>query len=303
MTDRTNPMSVWVSQVMGRQVEVPFPRSIDDLLVDRGQNRFLHLNVDLPESVDVHERVALRDGDPALTAEIYVPRGAVRLPVLLFSHGGAWFKGSAEDERKLGMQIAEAGMVVVNLDYALAPEHPFPAGLDDLVEAADWIASNIVEFGGDPALIALAGASAGANLSAAATGLLTSRANPIPIRALVLLYGIFDLRVMADIPGPSPLFEAYLGDAWRDRLADPRVSPINANLALFPPTYVSCGSEDEGLGLSLAMVGALAGSGNPVTASVVADANHVFLNIPDVVRGAAPELQRITAWLLDQLAP
>ncbi|GAA0421783.1 alpha/beta hydrolase [Acrocarpospora corrugata] len=296
-----NPMSVWVSQVMGHPVEVPFPASIDDLLFDRGQNRFLHLNVDLPASVDVHEGVVI--GERSLTAEIYVPHGAQDLPVLLFAHGGAWFKGSAEDERKLGMQIAEKGLVVVNLDYALAPEFPFPAGLDDVVEAVHWIAGNITGFGGSPGRIALAGASAGGNLAAAAAGVLCADPAAHPrVSALVLLYGIYDLGPIAHFPGPNPVFESYLGENWRDRVSDPRVSPIQADLQRFPPTYVSCGSEDQALGLSLAMVGALAGAGVEVTVSVVAGANHVFLNIPDVIPGAAPELDRITAWLVARLS-
>ncbi|WP_066370930.1 alpha/beta hydrolase [Herbidospora mongoliensis] len=289
-----NPMSVWVSQVMGHPVDVPFPTSTEDLLHDRGRNRFLHLNVDLPESVDLHVGVQVGGA----TAEIYAPRGATGLPVVLFNHGGAWFKGSAEDERKLGMQIAEKGLVVVNLDYALAPEHPFPAGLDDVVQAAHWIAANVARYGGEPGRLALAGASAGANLAAAAAGVLCSEPGHPQVSALVLLYGIYDLGPIAAFPGPNPVFEAYLGDDWRDKVADPRVSPLQAALKDFPPTYLSCGAQDQALGLTLAMTGALASAGAEVTASVVAGADHVFLNIPGVIPGAAPELDRITAWLL-----
>jgi acetyl esterase len=306
MTVPENPMSIWVSQVMGHEVRVPFLQSIDDLLADRGQNRFLHLNVDLPQSVDVHEGVVLRSGpEGELTAEIYVPRTDAPLPVLLFAHGGAWFKGTAEDERKLGMQLADAGFVVVNLDYALAPEHPFPAGLEDVLEATRWIGGNITQYSGDPDRIALAGASAGANLVAAAAGVLhgdhDGEVGP-RLNALVLLYGIYDLAPVGQFPGPNPVFEAYLGEDWPDRLDDPRVSPIGAALAEFPPTYLSCGSEDQALGMSLALAGALAAAGAPVTASVVSGANHVFLNIPDVIPGAAAELDRITNWLAEQMS-
>jgi acetyl esterase len=299
-----NPMSAWVSQVMGRAVKVPFPQSPEDLVLDRGQNRFLHLNVDLPSSVDLHEHVVLRGApEREISAEIYVPQYDGPLPVLVFVHGGGWYKGSAEDERKLGMQIAEAGFVVVNVDYALAPEHPFPAGLEDVLYAVEWTAANIADYSGDPARLALGGASAGANLSAAATGVLHADPDAPRIGALLLLYGIFDLAPIGQIPGPNAVFEAYLGEAWRDRLTDPRVSPIHADLARFPATYVSCGAEDMALGLSLAMVSALAAAQAPVTASVVAGANHVFLNIPDVIPGAAAELRRITNWLDAQLSP
>jgi len=289
---------------MGYPVDVPIPASADDLIADRGNYRFLHLNVGLPESVELHEGVVLRDGPRPLTAEIYSPRGAADLPVLLFVHGGGWYKGSAEDERKLGMQLAEAGFVVVSVDYALAPEHPFPAGLNDVVEAARWIADrdNIAPFGGDPDRIGLSGASAGANLAAAATAVIAAEGNQPPIGALVLLYGIIDLTPVAAIPGPNPVYESYLGEDWRNRISDPRVSPVNADLSAFPPTYVCCGDQDRALGFSLRMIGALAAAGTAVTASVVAGANHVFLNIPDVIPGAAPELHRITTWLQSELA-
>jgi acetyl esterase len=302
-----NPMSVWVSQVMGHPVSVSFPTSTADLVADRAENRFLHLNVDLPEGVELHERVAV-GGDASereVTAEIYVPKADGPHPVFVFLHGGAWYKGSAEDERKLGMQIADAGFVVVNVDYALAPEHPFPAGLEDCLAAIAWTQANIGEFNGDPSRLSLGGASAGGNLAAAVTGVLHAEAESDGPRigALLLLYGIYDLRPVGQMPGPNPIFESYLGDAWRDRLDDARVSPVAGDLAHFPPTYVSCGDEDMALGMSLAMVGALSAAHTPVTASIVAGANHVFLNIPDVIAGAAPELQRITAWLDAQLTP
>lgn len=296
-----NPMSVWVSQVMGREVEVPFPTSIGDLIHDRGENRFLHLNVDLPDDVDLHERVVLRAGDPhELTAEVYVPKADGPHPVLLFNHGGAWFKGSAEDERKLGMQFASAGFVVVNLDYALAPEQPFPAGLDDVLYALRWIGENVGEYGGDGDRLLMAGASAGANLSAAAAGVLATDDDGPRLSGLVLLYGIYDLRPIAAYPGPNPVFEGYLGADWRDRLEDPRISPAAGPLDGFPPTYLSCGDEDQALGMTLALAGALAAAGTPTTTSIVAGANHVFLNIPDVIPGAAPELDRITGWMAEQ---
>lgn len=300
-----NPMSAWVSQVMGREVKVPFPQSVDDLVVDREENRFLHLNVDLPATVELYEHVVLRGApERELSAEIYVPQVDGAPPVFLFVHGGGWFKGSAEDERKLGMQIAEAGFVVVNLDYALAPEHPFPAGLEDVLYAVGWMASNIGEYSGDPDRLAIGGASAGANLAAAATGVLHAdpSADGPRVSALLLLYGIYDLGPIGQFPGRNPVFEAYLGESWRERLDDPRVSPIRAALEHFPPTYVSCGDEDQALGMSLAIVGGLAAAHAPVTASVVAGANHVFLNIPDVVPGAGPELDRITSWLDAQLS-
>ena len=291
-----NPMSRWMSQVAGHEVIVPFPQTIDDLLTDRPQNRFVHLNVDLPILEAFHDRVVLRSApERELTAEIAVPHGKPT-GVLLFLHGGAWYRGSAEDERKLAMQLAESGVVVVNLDYALAPEHPFPAALDDVAFATAWIAEHAEDYGADGRRVVVGGASAGANLAAAA---ITRADDSSVYSGLLLLYGIFDLHALAMLD-PNPMYEAYIGNDWQDRLDDPLLSPIRGDLAAFPPTYVTCGAEDVGLQLSLQMLTALAEAGVPTTGSIVAGADHVFLNIPHVIPGATPELERIRVWLRER---
>ena len=83
-----------------------------------------HLFQDMPENVEIHECVTFRVGGP--TAEIYVPDGEGPFPCFLHLHGGGWFTGSAKQERRFCMRIAAAGFTVVNLEYALAPENPFP---------------------------------------------------------------------------------------------------------------------------------------------------------------------------------
>jgi acetyl esterase len=291
-----NPMSRWMSQVAGHEVVVSFPQTVDDLLTDRPQNRFVHLNVDLPDLGAFHEHVVLRAApERELTAEVSVPHGEPT-GVLLFLHGGAWYRGSAEDERKLAMQLAESGLVVVNFDYALAPEYPFPAALDDIAFATRWIAEHAAGYGADGSRLVVGGASAGANLAAAAV---TRAEDPSVYVGLLLLYGIFDLHALA-MMDPNPLFDAYIGSDWAEKLDDPQLSPIKGDLSAFPSTYVSCGAEDVGLQLSLQMLTALVEAGVPTTGSIVAEADHVFLNIPDVIPGAVPELARIRAWLAER---
>lgn len=297
-----NPMSRWMSQVAGQEVVVPFPETVDDLLVDRPRNRFLHLNVDLPDLARFEEKVvvARRDSGDDLTAEISVPPGEGPFGVLIFLHGGAFYRGSAEDERKLAMQIAAGGLVVVNLDYRHAPEDPFPAALDDIAGAVEWVSTEIANYGGDPGRLAIGGASAGANLAAASVHR-AAAAGADPFAALLLLYGFFDVAPLAAM-GPSPILEAYLGPDYEDRMADPLVSPVHGDFAGFPPTYLTCGDEDVVLPASLDLTARLTQAGVPTTLSVVAGADHVFLNIPDVIPGSAAELERINAWLVQTLA-
>jgi acetyl esterase len=297
----SSPRSRWTSQVVGHEVDLPPLATVADLLADRDQNRFLHLNVDLPTLGRVDTEVEIRAGEPRrLTAELYVPAGEPPFGVLLFLHGGGWYRGSAEDERKLAMQLAEVGAVVVNLDYALAPEHPFPAALEDIADATAWIGRSIADYGGDPDRIAICGASSGANLAAAAINRAAATSGGSPYRALLGFYGLYDAAPLAAFD-PNPVPEAYLGRDWRARLEDPSVSPSRGDLTAFPPTYLSCGAADLALRQTLEMTADLATSGVPTTASVVAGADHVFLNIPDVVAGAGAELQRIKSWLAERL--
>src|SRR5260370_30301814 len=86
------------------------------------------MNQGLPEIGALHEGVELR---PNLRADIAVPKGNGPFPVVVYLHGGGWVAGNPKTHRKLGMQFAEAGFLTINVDYRLAPEHPFPAGLEN----------------------------------------------------------------------------------------------------------------------------------------------------------------------------
>src|SRR5258708_39674826 len=93
------------------------------------------MNQNLPEIGALHEAVKIR---PGLTADVAVPKGNGPHPVVVYLHGGGWVGGSSRSHRKLGMQFAEAGYLTINVDYRLAPEHPFPAGPDDCRHAVKW---------------------------------------------------------------------------------------------------------------------------------------------------------------------
>jgi acetyl esterase/lipase len=89
-------------------------------------------NRDLPPIGDLDKNVELRAG---LRADVAVPKGTGPHPVVIYLHGGGWAFGTPASFRKLGMQFAEAGYLTINLDYRLAPEHPFPAALEDAMFA------------------------------------------------------------------------------------------------------------------------------------------------------------------------
>ncbi len=230
------------------------------------------MNGDLPEVGELREDVPV--GSHA-TADIVVPKGPGPHPVLVYLHGGGWICGSPKTHRKLAYRFAEAGNLVVNVDYRLAPEHPFPAPFEDCVEALRWTRENAASLGGDPERIAVGGDSAGGNLSAAACAALANdAARP---KAALLIYGVFDFARIGETPAgmpeaPAALAElgpkmielmvgSYLGAERDDAiLRDPRVSPIH-HADRLPPTHVVVGSADPLVAQAEALVSQLGQSG------------------------------------------
>lgn len=248
-----------------------------------------------PARLAATHALELRSG---LRGELCVPEGKGPFPCLLYLHGGWWIMWSAAHVRRIARRIAERGFLVLNLDYRLAPEDPFPAAVEDCAFAVRWLRDNAAAHGGDPSRLLVGGDSVGANLSA--TTLLT--ADDVELRGALLLYGVFDLPgVIAEPLTNSGLAEismlAYLGTGFTKRWRDPLVSPFYADLSAFPPCYVSCGDEDSLLSQSLAMARKLHLANVPLTVSVVQGADHGFVYLEHVLPGATPEVERILDWL------
>jgi len=203
------------------------------------------LNDDLPEVGAFHQNVPFREiDDVKLTFDVTVPKGEGPYPVLIYFHGGAWIWGSPATHRKLTHRLAERGFLTLSVDYRLAPESPFPAGLNDCIHAVYAAAEMVGQWGGDNQRIVLAGDSAGGNLAAATAIELVNTVAAPKIHGVGLLYGVYDFR-----SGEEPdlitelLFDAYLA-GQRHLVDDPRVSPI-LQAAKLPPAYIGIGSEDE----------------------------------------------------------
>ena len=205
--------------------------------------------------VRVTERHLL--GEPAVRVLVATSsEGEVSRPALLWIHSGGFIMGSPQCELPIiGRLARELGAVVVSPDYRLAPEHPFPAALDDCMATLEWMRAHADELGIDPDRIAVGGASGGGGLSAAVAQ--RSRDAGIPLRAQALLYPMLDDRtaLRADHAGrgqfvvtPSAnrfAWAAYLGREPHMSDAPEYAAPARrTDLTGLPPAWVGVGELD-----------------------------------------------------------
>jgi len=309
-----------MSQLAGRAVEPPRRETLQDLIDSRAFWLSLADLEDLPAGVDVHEGVLLWDrGQTTLTADVYVPQGDGPFPLLAHFHGGGYCTGSVANDRKAAMRMAARGYTVVSPEYSLAPEHPFPAAVEECIHTARWLVANAAAYRGDPSRIVLEGGSAGAGL-AVAVALATRGLGdglepgpladvPLDVAALLLFYGMFSFPLLLLEPGsnvgPAELWSrAYLGPHFTAQLRHPLASPVYApNLDRLPASYLACGSEDSMLGHTLEFTKALAEAGGGPTLSVAPGLDHSYVKMVDSVPAAASEVERAFAWLAERVPP
>ena len=191
-----------------------------------------------------------------LTLDIYQPSvRANAMPLVVFVHGGGWQQGSidASDWQARGLAAA-SGLPVLSISYRLAPEHPFPAPLQDVVRAIEWAMAGGI-FEGKPCnRLMLSGASAGANLALGAWLKLRDEGRPLPV-AMGLFYGVYGDDL--DTPSYREFGDGRFGlprDAmatyFADYLPDPELRnspyavPMKADLKGLPPIWLGIAELD-----------------------------------------------------------
>jgi acetyl esterase len=134
-----------------------------------------------------------------IPARVYADSvGGAPLPVVAYFHGGGWVQGDLETHHGLCARLAKhAGVLVVAIDYRLAPEHKFPAAVDDCLAAYRWLRTHGRDLDADTARVAVAGDSAGGNLSAVVSQLAASGGSPLPT-CQVLIYPAVDFSLETD---------------------------------------------------------------------------------------------------------
>lgn len=181
--------------------------------------------------------------------------GPAPRPMLVYYHGGGWVIGDLDTHDGLCRFLAAAtGALVLSVDYRLAPEHPFPAPVDDALAAFEWAAQNAAALGADPARVAVGGDSAGGNLATVVTRLAREAGGPQPAMQLLLYPATDDVE-----PWPSRrtfaagfLLTAADMDWFRDHYlpdpalsAHPNASPFRAeDLSGLAPAYIATAGFD-----------------------------------------------------------
>jgi acetyl esterase/lipase len=229
-----------------------------------------------PEDVEV---LTLRSG---VEVRLHRPAGAPgRGPGLLWIHGGGYILGDAAQDDVLCRRFARRlGATVASVNYRLAPEHPYPAPVEDCYSALSWL-STLPSV--DPARLAIGGASAGGGL-AAALALLARDRGQIQLAAQLLVYPMIDdrtvLRTDLDHPGHRLWNQSSNKFGWRAYLggADPDVAvPARRNdLAGLPPAWIGVGTLDLFHDEDLAYAERLQAAGVPCEVMVVEGAFHGF---------------------------
>ncbi|PWE16889.1 alpha/beta hydrolase [Marinicauda salina] len=252
-----------------------------------------------PPAVETVEDIHIAGGAGPRAARVYVPWDAEENGAgLVFFHGGGFMVGSIETHHPLCQRLAAvSGVRVVSVDYRLAPEHRFPAAVDDALAAWDTVKAGRLEgYGFNPDRLAVGGDSAGGNLAAVITQARRSEA-----AFQLLLYPLLQLveirkKKMRWQEGPllstemlAQIREAYLPEPGL--ASDPRVSPLLASdLHGLPPAFMVSAELDPLLAEGKAYADKLAAFGVPVRRIEVAGVPHGFLNMSKLVKQCVPTI-------------
>lgn len=241
-------------------------------------------------------------------ALVVEPAGAVGSGTILYFHGGSFVFGSPETALSLtGNLVARTGFRSFSLDYRLAPEHPFPAAIDDTVAAY----RALLDSGVDPAGIVFAGDSAGGGLTV--TTCLAARAAGLPLPAAIVAFspgldGTGSGESMVTRADADPIIHPEaIGQTRAMYLAgqDPRqelVSPVLfADLTGFPPMLLQVGTNEILLDDSTRMATRARAAGVDVILDVTADVPHVFQSFTGVLDEADHALARAALFLTQQV--
>jgi len=259
-----------------------------------------------PEPVVFEERhVPGPDDAPEVRILLFRPAAGASdtMSAIVYAHGGGMIAGTPDMMAGAHARLADdTGALVVSVDYRLAPETPFPGGLEDIHAALVWLHAHAGEFGVDRDRISVMGDSGGGNL-AAATALLARDRGQLPLKAQILIYPMLDLRTgAADAPSNDPLTGEFVWTRAQNRHAwaavrgdlaadDPRLGYLSPSLATdlsrLPPALILTGALDLFRDEDIAYAQRLWRAGVRADLLVYAGAVHGFDLLPSALADCA----------------
>jgi acetyl esterase/lipase len=240
-------------------------------------------------------------------ATYFIPPGAANDERIVYIHGGGWIAGGPKSYKALASVLARvSGRAVLLPDYRLAPEHPFPAPLDDCIAAFEWSLAN-GPFSRAPGTVCLAGDSAGANLAAALCVSQIGKGRNLPVR-LALLCGVLDATPDDYTARHDPLCtpDSVLGTfalygQGKVSANDPLVSPVRASddvIARFPPTLIQASADEYLLANNRRMSNRMVEAGSRSVLSIwplMPHSWHCFTDTLPEARAALKEIAQFFA--------
>jgi acetyl esterase len=284
---------------------VPFQLTSDGG-VEAARQRFR----DLPRR-EVHPDLRVEDHTVeglagAIPIRVYWPpaSGEQTPPVVLFVHGGGWAVGDLDSyDGTARFHAVGAAAVVVSIDYRLAPEHRYPAAVDDVWAVTRWVAAHGGEFGADPTRLAIAGDSAGGNLAAVVSQLARDDGGtPITFQLLWYPSTTWDLSLpsftenaeapILDLAAVRAHSRWYVGDIDLGDLP-PTLAPARAqDLAGLPPAYIAVAGHDPLRDDGVRYAELLRTAGVPVELDIAETLVHGYLGYAGVVPAATEAMDR-----------
>jgi acetyl esterase len=269
-------------------------------------------------------RAPWAEGGPKMTSrtELFVPtrHGEIRVrfyypdqagpkPALIYLHGGGWTYFSLDThDRIMREYAARAGVVVVGVDYPLAPEAKFPVALEAILDVTRWLQKNGGAHGIDPARMAMGGDSAGGNLTMAVCLSLRDAGDGGLIKGMLHIYSAFERdcapHAHEAYGGTGYMLEsAEIVTFWNNYLRteedarNPYVASVNADLKGLPPAFVAIAECDILADQNLQMVARLETAGVSVDSELYKGASHSFIEAVSIAEVADRAFRDTAGWL------
>jgi acetyl esterase len=291
------PLDPLVKAFLDKAAAIPRPKAWEVPPIVARQSFAGMMQLTGPKDVGVGriENLTIPGPGGDLRARVYAPVAAVGLqPTLVYFHGGGFVAGGLESHDGLcRLFAAEGGFKVIAVDYRLAPEHPWPAAVDDAWAAFQWVEANAADLGVDGGRIAIGGDSAGATLSAIITQLAKAKTKPKIAYQMLLFPGTqvgaetsslheFAVGYFLERKAIEYFNSLYL-PAGTDRNS-PKVSPLRAkDFSGLPPAYVMLGGYDPLHDEGLAYAEKLKAAGGQVTIADYAGMVHCFIYLQTIL--------------------